>query len=88
MSVEDTLKERGGTHGNWISQSSLAAELKAVMHCQKKWKDGLSFSQQEALDIIAVKIARILTGNPDEPDHWHDIAGYATLAENSIGEKQ
>jgi hypothetical protein len=35
--------------------------------------------QMEALEMIAHKIARILNGNPDHHDHWHDIAGYATL---------
>jgi hypothetical protein len=37
--------------------------------------------QREALDMILHKIARIVNGNPNETDHWHDIAGYATLVE-------
>lgn len=44
----------------------------------------LSFEQCEALDMIQHKIGRILSGNPNEPDHWHDIAGYATLVENIL----
>ena len=39
----------------------------------------LSPDQAEALDMIAHKIARILNGDPNHHDHWHDIAGYATL---------
>ncbi len=31
--------------------------------------------------MICLKISRIVTGDPEHPDNWHDIAGYATLAE-------
>lgn len=34
-----------------------------------------------AIDI-ADKIARILNGDPEYRDNWHDIAGYAKLAED------
>lgn len=30
-------------------------------------------------EMIAHKIARILNGDPNYADNWHDIAGYATL---------
>jgi hypothetical protein len=40
--------------------------------------------QRESLDMIAHKIARILNGNPNVHDHWHDIAGYATLVANDL----
>jgi hypothetical protein len=36
--------------------------------------------QREALDYIAGKLARILSGQPGYADHWDDIAGYAKLA--------
>jgi hypothetical protein len=32
------------------------------------------------LEMIAHKIARVLNGNPDHHDHWHDISGYAQCA--------
>ena len=37
--------------------------------------------QRESLDMIVHKIARILNGDPNHVDSWHDIAGYATLVE-------
>lgn len=76
-SVEDTLTERQATHGNFEQYSSVVRELKDIIALAKN----LHVVQQEALDQIMGKIARIIVGNPDEPDHWHDIAGYATLAE-------
>jgi hypothetical protein len=39
---------------------------------------------RESLDMISNKIARIVNGNPSEPDHWIDIAGYATLIANRL----
>jgi hypothetical protein len=34
---------------------------------------------QESLEMIEQKIARILSGNAYETDHWLDIIGYAAL---------
>ncbi len=34
--------------------------------------------------MIAHKIGRIVSGNPNVQDHWDDIAGYAKLASNEI----
>jgi hypothetical protein len=36
--------------------------------------------QREALDYIAGKLSRILSGQPGHADHFRDIAGYAELA--------
>lgn len=47
-------------------------------------RTALSSAQAEALEMIQHKIGRILSGNPNEPDHWRDIAGYATLVENIL----
>lgn len=40
--------------------------------------------QQEALDMICHKIGRILNGDPDYADSWHDIAGYAQLVADRL----
>jgi hypothetical protein len=36
------------------------------------------------LEMIAHKIARILSGDPNHRDHWEDIAGYAELVVREI----
>ena len=43
-----------------------------------------SVSQQEALDMIAHKIGRIINGNPHYKDSWVDIAGYAQLVVDEL----
>ena len=82
MSIDKTLKQRQKTHGDFKTHAQISQELKAVL-----WKydyQNLSPHQCEALEMIAHKIARILNGNPNHADHWHDIAGYATLVENNL----
>ncbi len=38
------------------------------------------------MDHIAGKLSRILSGQPGFDDHWRDIAGYATLAVETMRE--
>ena len=40
--------------------------------------------QREALEMLALKIARILNGDPNYADSWHDVAGYATLVADRL----
>lgn len=82
--IQKTLAQRNGTHGNFISNALLSQALK--MAIREHRSVALSSAQLEALDMIAHKIARIVTGNPDVHDHWHDIAGYASLIANDLKE--
>jgi len=72
--VSDLLNEREQTHGRFEEVAYTARTIRYAMV-----RDGLSAVQEEALNMIASKLARITCGNPDEPDHWRDIAGYAEL---------
>jgi hypothetical protein len=77
MTIQKTLKERQKTHGDFATHAKISQKLKAVL-----WEhdhQGLDADQIEALEMICHKIARILNGNPNVHDHWHDIAGYSTL---------
>ena len=79
--VDQILDDRQKTHGDFGEVSVIAQGIKTIIrdHAQL-----LSLDHREALDMIATKIARILSGDPEEPDHWRDIVGYATLALRSI----
>ena len=74
------IDERQKTHGDFYRVAGTAQELKDVLRRGKNWKT-LDDTQRETLEMIATKIARILSGNPHEVDHWRDIAGYAMLIE-------
>ena len=91
--IKDILEERGKTHGDFRDVAELSQALKnAIRRHTAKMSDRAPFSnsksktssQCEALDNIAQKMARIVCGNPNEPDHWRDIAGYALLIVNEL----
>lgn len=85
MSIEDTLNERENTHGDFRVTASIAQDLKDGLRAREGWA-ALSWNQREAVDLICTKLARIISGNPYEADHWRDIAGYATLGINTLGD--
>lgn len=77
----ELVSERHNTHGDWFEQSCLQSLIKADMHGAPRWHL-LSASQKEALDMIAVKVSRIVSGDPGYADHWDDIMGYALLGKS------
>ncbi len=78
--ITETLSQRNDQYGDFVSQSRIAQSLKEAMRANGRFEN-LKPEQREALDHIAVKISRILNGNPDYADSWHDIAGYSRLVE-------
>lgn len=81
--VEEVLDARGKTHGRFEDHAWMAQELKGQMRGGVRWPS-LTPAQQEALEMVASKIGRILAGDPNEPDHWRDIAGYAILVARGL----
>ena len=76
MTPAAIIEARAKTHGDYRLQAKLAQDLKTRI---RQEGGSLSPQQLEALEMICVKIARIVCGNPNEPDHYDDIAGYAML---------
>lgn len=86
--VRDILETRKSTHGDYSDHARVTQNIKSVMHDSPNW-NRLSADKTETLEMIAHKIGRILSGNPDFADHWDDIAGYATLSSDRVnGEKK
>jgi len=81
--IERTLEARGKKYGDFSSHACLSQSIKDAMRRHSGWYR-LNNAQEEALEMIAHKIARIINGDPDYKDNWHDIAGYATLVERSL----
>lgn len=80
--IEQTLKERGERYGKFDSHARITQNIKSAMYVGG-WHD-LNSSQKEALEMIAHKIGRIINGDPNYEDSWHDIAGYAKLVEDQL----
>jgi hypothetical protein len=85
MQVDNTLQERGSRYGSFVTHAKITYELKEVVATALVEQDKeLDYDQREALDMIFHKIGRIINGDPNYADSWHDIAGYATLVEKRL----
>jgi hypothetical protein len=81
--IAATLDERGARYGRFVDHAEITMRLKRQMETMPKWS-ALESDQQESLHMIAHKIGRILSGNPNCADHWDDVAGYARLVSKSL----
>jgi hypothetical protein len=85
MSVEQTLEERGKRYGEFPDHAIVTQTLKRVIAEELNLRNKvLAPDQQEALDMICHKIGRIVNGDADYADSWHDIAGYAKLVDDRL----
>lgn len=76
--VAEILSDRQKTHGDFKTQAMVSRKFKNVLQDSPNVRS-LEADQVEALAMILTKISRIVCGNPNEPDHWKDIEGYARL---------
>lgn len=96
MSIENTLAERGNRYGDFTDHAEIAQALQKVMQKAERvspvggnsarvlsW-ECINPVARQALTVIADKIARILSGDPNYADNWHDIQGYAKLVEDRL----
>lgn len=83
MSIEQTLAERGNRYGDFADHAKIAQAIQDDMRIGEGWSR-LDDVKRQALTVIADKIARILSGDPNYSDNWHDIQGYAKLVEDRL----
>ena len=83
MSIEQTLAERDKRYGDFVGHAQITQAIKYVMQISPKW-NSLSPDKKEALEMVAHKIGRILNGDPEYHDSWHDIEGYVRLVSNTL----
>lgn len=78
--IEETLEQRAKTHGDFAQVAAVAQNLKDILKVAAR-KQGTQVTpiQAEAMDMHCSKLARIVCGDPNEPDHWLDIQGYTEL---------
>lgn len=98
--INEILAERGQRYGKFKDHAMISQMFKCVLQgdfvsahkiidqlnsydLNAKYS-GMQADQQEALDMIGHKIARIMNGDPDYADSWRDIAGYATLVADRL----
>lgn len=84
--IDATLDERGARYGDFSGHATITQGIKRVMQASPRWGD-LADDQKEALEMVAHKIGRILNGDPNYHDSWHDIIGYTRLVEQRLESK-
>lgn len=89
--LSQTLQERGNRYGPFGDHAQVTQDIKKIVHDSLRDNaqfDDLSWADKvvilESLDMIVHKIGRIVNGDALYADSWHDIAGYARLAETHI----
>lgn len=83
--VDATLAERGKRYGTFTGHAEISQALRTVIWDYAKQRQCvLTADQCEALIMISHKIARIINGDPNYHDSWHDIAGYAKLVADRL----
>ena len=83
--VNTVLNEREDQYGSYMQSSDTAIKIKSAMHNAIARNDlHLYPDQLMSLDMIAVKVSRIVNGNPSYRDSWLDIAGYAMLVADRL----
>ena len=88
VGVDATLAERQATYGSFEDVAFVTENVMGVL--SKARPNGLSdlpHTHRMALYMIASKMARIVNGDFNHLDSWHDIGGYAKLIENLIGDE-
>lgn len=83
--VDATLAERQSTYGNFEDVAFVTENIMSVL--AKVRPDGLKDlpnAHRMALYMIASKMARIVNGDFNHLDSWHDIGGYSKLIEKLI----
>jgi hypothetical protein len=81
--IDDTIAARHARYGTFFDNASAGQLIKFAFRSGRNWNK-LENDQKEALEQIASKIGRILTGDYNHIDSWHDITGYAKLVENRL----
>ena len=86
----EILNEREKVSGHYPNVARMIQETKGLWATGLNWRRGkLTDAQVTSLEMIALKVTRILQGDNNHIDSWRDISGYAELAAIEIekGEK-
>lgn len=81
--INATLAERGGRYGTFENQARICQNIKRAFADSPNW-EALADDQRECLDMLANKVGRILNGDPNYHDSWHDIIGYTKLVADRL----
>lgn len=78
--IDDTLNERHARYGYYADVCETTYAIRDVVkeHIASR-ATVLAVDQLYSIEMICVKLARMINGDPNYEDNWRDIAGYAQL---------
>jgi hypothetical protein len=82
-SIDALLNERQSTHGDFGDNAKISQATKSLWRSFSGWEK-LDDDMKEVLEMEALKVGRILSGKPTEPDHWIDASGYPQMIANRL----
>lgn len=80
--IKETLNQRQSQYGSFEDVATATQDLLKIL--EKTGLKSLPPMHKEALHMICSKMVRIVNGDHNFIESWHDIAGYATLMENEL----
>jgi hypothetical protein len=85
--TNEIIAARTRTHGRFSDVAKASCALKAILRTGPAWI-AMNDQERESADMIVHKLARIISGNPHEEEHWDDIAGYAKIARKDFSKDE
>ena len=83
--IDATLAERQSQYGNFEDVAFVTENIMATLaKVRSNGLQDLPHTHRMALYMIASKMARIVNGDFNHLDSWHDIGGYSKLIEDLI----
>ena len=85
QTIEATLAERQAQYGCFEDVARTTGKImEALSEVRVNGLDDLPYPHRMALYMIASKMARIVNGDFNHKDSWHDIGGYSKLIEDLL----
>lgn len=81
--ITETLAQRDKRYGSFPEHARITQSIKRAMIDSPNWTK-LSDDKRESLEMLAHKVGRILNGDPEYHDSWHDIIGYTKLVADTL----
>ena len=85
QTIEATLAERQAQYGSFEDVARTTGKImEALSEVRVNGLSDLPYPHRMALYMIASKMARIVNGDFNHKDGWHDIGGYSKLIEDLL----
>ena len=81
-SIDETLAERQSSYGCYEDVAHITQEILKSLRAGRY--EEMPATHKEAMHMIASKMARLVNGDFNHKDSWHDIGGYAKLVEGLL----